>query len=128
MTIPSNNPEVAKLDSFLASRPEAQELVNRGIMKDGKLAPALQQQADELSKRHVEDVLRHKIDQRPTREQLVEQNILKDTEVAPALQRSQMDLERHRLENAMDHKIADRPDPSKLVERGILQESDAPQA
>lgn len=32
---------------------------------------------DELTKRKIEDSLRHKIDHRPTREELVEHNILK---------------------------------------------------
>ena len=44
--------------------------------KDPKVAPALQQHMDELSKAKVQDNLRHKIDHRPTREELVEQKIL----------------------------------------------------
>lgn len=46
-------------------------------MIDPKVAPAIQQQRDELEKRKIEDMLRHKIDHRPTPESLVEQNILK---------------------------------------------------
>lgn len=45
--------------------------------KDPKVAPAIQQQRDELEKRKIEDSLRHKIDHRPAVETLVEQNILK---------------------------------------------------
>ncbi len=41
------------------------------------MAPAIQQYRDELEKRKIEDMLRHKIDHRPTAESLVEQNILK---------------------------------------------------
>lgn len=44
---------------------------------DPKVAPAIQQQRDELEKRKIADSLRHKIDHRPTAESLVEQNILK---------------------------------------------------
>lgn len=43
---------------------------------DPKVAPALQQQRDELSKARIQDTLRHKIDHRPTREELVEHHIL----------------------------------------------------
>lgn len=46
-------------------------------MLDPKIAPAIQQQRDELEKRKIEDSLRHKINHRPTPEALVEQNILK---------------------------------------------------
>lgn len=44
---------------------------------DPKLAPSLQQQAEDLAKQKVQDSLRHKIDHRPTREELIEHNILK---------------------------------------------------
>lgn len=44
---------------------------------DPKIAPAIQQQRDELEKRKIEDSLRHKINHRPTPGELVEQNILK---------------------------------------------------
>lgn len=54
-----------------------QDLVDRNIIKDPKVAPAIQQQREELERRKIEDTLRHKIDHRPTPEELVEHNILK---------------------------------------------------
>ncbi|KAI8061504.1 uncharacterized protein B0P05DRAFT_557337 [Gilbertella persicaria] len=125
MTVPENPSKV--LEAQLAHRPDVQELVDRNIIKDPKVAPAIQQQRDELEKRKIEDSLRHKIDHRPTPETLVEQNILKaDPKVAPALQRNQVDLERNRLHDAMEHKIHDRPDPNELVKQGILTEEEVP--
>ncbi|KAI9498921.1 hypothetical protein BDB00DRAFT_797307 [Zychaea mexicana] len=103
-----------KLDSFLSHRPEAQELVERGIMKDPKVAPALQQHMEELNKAKIQDSLRHKIDHRPTREELVDQKILEPT-MGPAFQK---------MQDTLENKIGDRPEPEKLVEKGIL--SDVP--
>ncbi|KAI8389459.1 hypothetical protein BD560DRAFT_381717 [Blakeslea trispora] len=126
MTVPENPSKV--LETQLAQRPDVQELIDRNIMKDPKVAPAIQQQREELEKRRIEDSLRHKIDHRPAVETLVEQNILKtDPKVAPALQRHQVDLERSRLHDAMEHKIHDRPDPAELVKQGILTEEEVPQ-
>ncbi|KAI8374317.1 uncharacterized protein BYT42DRAFT_615491 [Radiomyces spectabilis] len=119
-------PESKPLDSLLAHRPDAQELVNKNILKDPKVAPAIQQQRDELSKRKIEDSLRHKINHRPTAEELIEHNILKSDpgKVAPALQRSQLELEKSRLQDKLQQRISERPDLAKLVEQGILKESD----
>jgi hypothetical protein len=100
--IAEENKASANLDNFLSHRPAPQELVDRNIMKgkkkkkprektrpyikhilslflllDPKLAPSLQQQAENLAKQKVQDSLRHKIDHRPTREELIEHNILK---------------------------------------------------
>ncbi|KAI8993503.1 hypothetical protein BDB01DRAFT_847377 [Pilobolus umbonatus] len=68
------------LEEQLAHRPDVQSLVDRNIIKDPKVAPALQQHLEELEKRKIEDNLRHKIDHRPSPAELVEHNILK---VAP---------------------------------------------
>ncbi|KAI9265120.1 hypothetical protein BDA99DRAFT_507771 [Phascolomyces articulosus] len=79
-------------------------------MKDPKVAPALQQHMDELSKAKIQDSLRHKIDSRPTRDELVEQKILEPT-MGPAFEK---------MQNSLEHKINERPNPEKLVEQGIL--------
>ncbi|KAI8150011.1 hypothetical protein BJV82DRAFT_585452 [Fennellomyces sp. T-0311] len=100
----------SKLDNFLSHRPEAQELVDRGIMKDPKVAPALQQHMEELSKAKIQDALRHKIDHRPTREELVEQKILEPS-MGPAFQK---------MQDTLASKINERPDPEALVQQGIL--------
>lgn len=99
-TDPSKVENSQRLDNFLTQRPDAQELVDKNILKgcvslffcvtlwytetscilvtliDPKVAPAIQQQRDELSKARIQDTLRHKIDHRPTREELVEHHIL----------------------------------------------------
>ncbi|CAO3639822.1 unnamed protein product [Cunninghamella blakesleeana] len=111
------------LDTFLAKRPDVQELVDKNILKDPKIAPSLQQHRDELSKRKIEDTLRHKIDHRPTPEELVEKNILKSLgSVAPALQRPINDLEKADIQHNLEQKIADRPTKSDLLNQGILKE------
>ncbi|KAI7859335.1 hypothetical protein BDC45DRAFT_497384 [Circinella umbellata] len=101
------------LDSLLSHRPEAQELVDRGIMKDPKVAPALQQHKEELNKAKIQDSLRHKIDHRPTREELVDQKILEP----------RMGATFEKMQNSLENKITERPDPEKLVEQGILPDA-----
>ncbi|CAO3680364.1 unnamed protein product [Umbelopsis vinacea] len=117
---PATSPAAEKLDTFLSHRPEQQELVDKNILKDPKIAPSLQQHREELAKRQIEDSLRHKIESRPTREDLVEHNILKNTTAAPAIQAQQAELERSRLQDALEHKIQERPQPEQLVQQGIL--------
>ncbi|KAG0733412.1 hypothetical protein G6F57_007356 [Rhizopus arrhizus] len=126
MTVPENPAKV--LEAQLAQRPDVQDLVDRNIIKDPKVAPAIQQQREELERRKIEDTLRHKIDHRPTPEELVEHNILKGdpTEVAPALQKNKFELERSILHDNLEHKLHERPEPSKLVEQGILSEEEIP--
>ncbi|GAN03262.1 rpel repeat protein [Mucor ambiguus] len=122
--VPENTSKA--LEAQLAHRPDVQDLVDRNIIKDPKVAPAIQQQREELEKRKIEDSLRHKIDHRPSPETLVEQNILKDPKIAPSLQRHQLDLERNLLQDTLEHKIQERPDPAELVEQGILTKEEVP--
>lgn len=51
--------------------------MDRNIIKDPKIAPAIQQQREELERRKIEDSLRHRIDHRPSTEELMDHNILK---------------------------------------------------
>ncbi|CAO3600422.1 unnamed protein product [Absidia cylindrospora] len=110
MTVPES-----PLESFLQRRPEAKALVEKNILK------AIQQQRDELSKRKVEDSLRHKISQRPTPELLVQQNILQNCVVAPAFQKPIHDVEKIQVQNNLEQKISERPTKDTLLEQGILQ-------
>ncbi|KAJ8663192.1 hypothetical protein O0I10_001369 [Lichtheimia ornata] len=109
-TDPSKVENTQRLDNFLTQRPDAQELVDKNILKDPKVAPALQQQRDELSKARIQDTLRHKIDHRPTREELVEHHILE-----PA-----MGEDFQKMQDSLKEKITERPDRETLVQQGIL--------
>ncbi|KAF9897820.1 hypothetical protein BX616_004932 [Lobosporangium transversale] len=64
------------LDKFLKERPAPEELVERNILKDPKVAPALQQQAEELKKAQLENTLNHKLEHRPPVSELVNHHIL----------------------------------------------------
>ncbi|KAI8581718.1 hypothetical protein K450DRAFT_230843 [Umbelopsis ramanniana AG] len=124
---PVTSPAAEKLDAFLSHRPDQQELVEKNILKDPKIAPSLQQHREELAKRQIEDSLRHKIEARPKKEDLVEHNILKNTTAAPAIQAQQAELQRSRLQNALEHKMQERPQPDQLIKQGILPAESAPQ-
>ncbi|KAI9314028.1 hypothetical protein BX666DRAFT_1969471 [Dichotomocladium elegans] len=103
-----------KLDNFLSHRPDAQELVEKNILKDPKVAPALQQHLEDLEKARLQDALRHKIEHRPTRDELVEQHIL-EPKNEEAFKKAH---------DVLETKISERPNPETLLEQGILTPQD----
>ncbi|KAG0366451.1 hypothetical protein BGZ54_005333 [Gamsiella multidivaricata] len=119
-THPEHVKTTQELDKFLQERPAPEELVEKNILKDPKLAPALQHQAEELKKAKLEDALAHKIENRPPPEKLIEQNILHDSTVAPRIQKQAEELKRTQLQSALNSKLEHRPAPEELVEKHIL--------
>lgn len=57
-------------------RPEQKDLVDQGILLDTKIAPAIQQQAHELTRARNADEVEKGLKQRSSREELVNQHIL----------------------------------------------------
>ncbi|KAF9965391.1 hypothetical protein BGZ70_004919 [Mortierella alpina] len=113
-----------ELDKFLKDRPNQKELVERNILKDPKIAPALQHQAEELKRAKLETALAHKIESRPPASELIDHNILHASHVAPALQGKEAELKRSQLEDMLKNKINERPTPDALVEKHILGKGD----
>ncbi|KAF9912406.1 hypothetical protein EC991_011098 [Linnemannia zychae] len=111
-------------DKFLKERPAPEELVEKNILKDPKIAPALQQHAEELKKSQLEDALNSKLEHRPPAAELIDHNILHESNVAPGLQRQAEELKRSQLEDKLAAKIETRPRPSELVEQHILHASE----
>ncbi|KAF9356034.1 hypothetical protein BGX26_005797 [Mortierella sp. AD094] len=109
-----------ELDKFLKERPNQSELVAKNILKDPKIAPALQHQAEELKRAKLETALAHKIENRPPVSELIDHNILHASHVAPALQSKEAELKRSQLEDLLNTKIQERPSPDTLVEKHIL--------
>ncbi|KAG0309696.1 hypothetical protein BGZ98_009454 [Dissophora globulifera] len=109
-----------QLNKLLHDRPAPEELVEKNILKDPKVAPALQQHAEELKKAQLEDTLTHKIESRPAPEELVQQHILHETSVAPGIQQQAEELKRTQLESTLNSKLEHRPTPEELVKRHIL--------
>ncbi|KAF9426200.1 hypothetical protein BGZ94_006834 [Podila epigama] len=108
------------LDRFLKERPDVNELVQKNILKDPKIAPALQHQAEELKRAQLETALAHKIENRPPVSELIDHNILRDSHVAPALQSKEAELKRSQLEDLLNTKIHDRPAAQELIDKHIL--------
>ena len=65
-----------RLTKFFERRPSQHELEERNILKDAKIAPALQSAKAELEKARLEDDLAKKIAQRPNPEELIKEHIL----------------------------------------------------
>jgi hypothetical protein len=82
---PTLDPEtVNKLDKAISHRPEKQELVDRNILKDDNIAPALQAARDQLQRAQLEDKLDHELQNRPTADELVQKGILDADEAPPS--------------------------------------------
>ena len=64
------------LEKHLQHRPDPQDLVDRNILKDPKIAPGLQQVQQELEKNQATDNLRKGLEKRLAREDLVERECL----------------------------------------------------
>ncbi|KAG0295713.1 hypothetical protein BGZ96_011180 [Linnemannia gamsii] len=110
-------------DKFLKERPAAGELVEKNILKDPKLAPALQQHAEDLKKSQLEDALNSKLEHRPPASELIDHNILHESNLAPGLQRQAEELKRSQLEDKLAGKLETRPRPAELVDQHILHAS-----
>ncbi|KAI0356174.1 hypothetical protein OH77DRAFT_1423770 [Trametes cingulata] len=81
----SIDPEAAqKLEKSLAQRPDKHELIERNILKDDSVAPALQAAKEKLQRSQLEDKLEHALQARPKPEELIKGAILKDTDAPPA--------------------------------------------
>ncbi|KAI1796454.1 hypothetical protein LXA43DRAFT_1057754 [Ganoderma leucocontextum] len=81
----SFDPQTAQmLEKSLTHRPDKHELIERNILKDDSVAPALQAAKEKLQRSQLEDKLEHALQARPKPEELVKEGILKDTEVPPA--------------------------------------------
>jgi len=75
---------VNKLDKAFGSRPEKQDLVERNILKDDKVAPALQAAKEQLQRAQLEDKIDHGLQHRPNADELVKKGILQADEAPPS--------------------------------------------
>ncbi|GAA96103.1 uncharacterized protein L969DRAFT_17169 [Mixia osmundae IAM 14324] len=73
----------AKLESLLKNRPQRDELVDKNILKDSRVAPALQAAEAELARAQAKDTLEAKLQARPMPEELVQEGIAQKGEVGP---------------------------------------------
>jgi len=76
--------KVNKLDNALSHRPDKQDLVARNILKDDRVAPALQAAKEQLERAQLEDKIDQSLQHRPTPEVLVKKGILQVDEVPPS--------------------------------------------
>jgi len=75
---------VNKLDKAIGQRPEKQELVDRNILKDDKVAPSLQAAKEQLERAQLQDKIDHGLQNRPTPDDLVKKGILQADEAPPS--------------------------------------------
>jgi len=108
----------ARLERVLSHRPEKQELVDKNILKDSHVAPALQACEAELKRAQIGDVIERNIQQR-------KRTIDEFTHLpsAPKPDESPIDADdsRHKLEKSLKQ----RPEKEELVEKNILKNSNA---
>ncbi|KAI0745480.1 hypothetical protein C8Q76DRAFT_703796 [Earliella scabrosa] len=70
-----------RLEKNLAHRPDKHELIERNILKDDSVAPALQAAKEKLQRSQLEDKLEHALQARPKPEELVKEGILNESDV-----------------------------------------------
>jgi len=75
---------VGSLEKQLNARPQKDELVERNILRDDSVAPALQAARERLQKQQLQDKLGHALQTRPKAEELVEEGILQADEAPTA--------------------------------------------
>jgi len=73
-----------RLDKAISQRPEKQDLVERNILKDDKVAPALQAAKEQLQRAQLEDKIDQGLQNRPAVDDLVKKGILQADEVPPS--------------------------------------------
>ncbi len=71
-----------KLEREIGMRPNQEDLVKRGILKDSKVSPALYEQQAQLERSMLSDNLDHKLKARPGPNDLVEKGIILDKDKA----------------------------------------------
>lgn len=64
----------------LNQRPDRRELEAQGILRDGKVAPALLARQEELRRAQLEDGLKNAVQNRPDRDELEKRGILQPAE------------------------------------------------
>ncbi|KAF9519241.1 hypothetical protein BS47DRAFT_1388363 [Hydnum rufescens UP504] len=73
-----------RLEKSLLDRPDQKDLIQKNILKDSNVAPALQAAQEELKRAQLEDKLEHALLQRPNPAELVSEGILQESEAPPA--------------------------------------------
>lgn len=71
-----------QLEKLLAHRPEKAELLEKNVLKFGKLDPSIQAKQLELAKNQLEDKLNAALAHRPEPQKLVEEGIMTEEEGA----------------------------------------------
>jgi len=75
---------IDKLDKQLQNRPEKNDLVERNILKDDRVAPALQAAKEQLERSQLQDKIGQALLNRPKPEELVKEGILQPDEISEA--------------------------------------------
>jgi len=75
---------VDKMDKAIGHRPEKQELLDKNILKDDKVAPALQAKKEQLQRAQLEDKIDQGLQHRPKADDLVKKGILQAEEAPPS--------------------------------------------
>jgi len=72
------------MDKAIGHRPEKQELLDKNILKDDKVAPALQAKKEQLQRAQLEDKIDQGLQHRPKADDLVKKGILQAEEAPPS--------------------------------------------
>ncbi|KAF8342311.1 uncharacterized protein EI90DRAFT_1329655 [Cantharellus anzutake] len=117
-TIPNSTANAARLEKVLPHRPEKHELVDRNILKDSNVAPALQAREAELKRAQIGDVIERNIQQR-------KRTIDGYTYIPPLPKPDESPIDADESRHKLEKSLKQRPEKDELVEKNILKNSNA---
>ncbi|KZS98703.1 hypothetical protein SISNIDRAFT_448998 [Sistotremastrum niveocremeum HHB9708] len=79
-TSPISPQDKEKLERRLSERPDKRDLVDRNILRDSTVAPALQAAQSQLQRSQLQDKLDRELQSRPKPEELIQKGILSEDE------------------------------------------------
>ncbi|KAI9140676.1 hypothetical protein BKA69DRAFT_490791 [Paraphysoderma sedebokerense] len=121
---PRLQPALLTVEGRLSQRPSVEDLVDKGVIMDQKIAPAIQQSLKDLERAQLETNLKGKVDRRPELDDVVSRGIMSDpTSVAPGLHAAVKNLEKAKITEQIGKVIPSRPEKDQLVGSGIIPDA-----
>ena len=110
---------------MLESRPDYDDLIEAGIIRDSGVAPSLIGVQAKLQRQMTANQINALLESRPDVAELIHQNIMEDpTRVSGSIQGRQKELEKRMLANHLENALQSRPNPQEITNSTIFEEAD----
>ena len=110
---------------LLESRPDYEDLIQAGIVKDAGIAPGLIGVKRKLERQMTANQINALLESRPEPQELIAMRIMEDPfRVSGNLQATRKALKKKMLMSNLENKIMSRPNPQEITNSSIFEESD----